>query len=470
MDAGLVVLGQFIQATRDAGYRGTASAIAELVDNAYEASAQRVTIAIAREEVSLVVSVLDDGAGMTPETMFVALQFGGSTRFNSRTGVGRYGMGLPNSSVSQARRVDLYSWQGASSFWTYLDVDEVMAGTQSCIPAPEQREPTVSRGKCGTLVTWTKCDRLDHEDPDVLAEQLRERLGRIFRHRLWEGRSLHVNGIAVASIDPLYLHDGSAQQVGPPLDFEIRSGARSSVIRVVFSALPVRLWESLPNAEKRRRGIAKQAGISIVRAGREIDTGWHFMGAKRRENYDDWWRAEVQFAPELDELFGVTHTKQGIRPTAALVEMLTPDMETIAHRLNAEIRTTFADLRATQAQPMSSGVATRKAFCLEPPRRSNGNGISYAIRHAVLEELSFFVPRVSAEEIVVLLNEEHPFWHRLYHDLATSTSAEARLFRQHLELILFAAARAEGTVGIRERKTAQKLRETWSNALAAFLA
>src|SRR6266849_940674 len=104
--SGLVVLGQFIQATRDAGYRGTGSAIAELVDNAYEAGGQRVTISITTAEEGLGVSVLDDGSGMTPETMRVALQFGGSTRFNSRTGVGRYGMGLPNSSVSQARRVD----------------------------------------------------------------------------------------------------------------------------------------------------------------------------------------------------------------------------------------------------------------------------------------------------------------------------------------------------------------------------
>ena len=37
--SGLVFLMQFIQATRDAGYRGTGSAIAELVDNAYEAGA-----------------------------------------------------------------------------------------------------------------------------------------------------------------------------------------------------------------------------------------------------------------------------------------------------------------------------------------------------------------------------------------------------------------------------------------------
>jgi hypothetical protein len=145
-------------------------------------------------------------------------------------------------------------------------------------------------------------------------------------------------------------------------------------------------------------------------------------------------------------------------------------MEAIAHRLNAEIRATFTAIRSAGARPASAGIAARRDFSLEPPKRVNGNGINYAIRSAALDELSFFVPRISRQEIVVLLNEEHPFWHRLYHDLAMSDSAEARRFRQHLELVLFAAARAEGSIGTTERKTVLKLRETWSNALAAFLA
>ena len=55
-------------------------------------------------------------------------------------------------------------------------------------------------------------------------------------------------------------------------------------------------WYSLSNEEKNARGIAKNAGVSIVRAGREIDCGWFFMGQKRKENYDDWWRCEVRFS------------------------------------------------------------------------------------------------------------------------------------------------------------------------------
>ena len=86
--------------------------------------------------------------------------------------------------------------------------------------------------------------------------------------------------------------------------------------------LPVEEWCSLSNEEKNAHGISKGAGVSVVRGGREIDCGWYFMGSKRKENYDDWWRCEISFSPELDELFGVTHTKQKIYPNEMLESIL----------------------------------------------------------------------------------------------------------------------------------------------------
>ncbi len=75
------------------------------------------------------VSILDDGAGMDEDTLTEALRFGGTTRFNSRRGLGRFGMGLPNASLSQARRVDVFTWQkGEPPIASYLDVDQIVSG------------------------------------------------------------------------------------------------------------------------------------------------------------------------------------------------------------------------------------------------------------------------------------------------------------------------------------------------------
>src|SRR6185503_9817521 len=129
-------LEQFIEATRDSGYKSTASSVAELIDNSLEAGATDIEIYFNESSTRQIqVSVRDNGCGMTPAVLRLALRFGGSTRFNSRQGTGRYGMGLPNSSLSRARRVDVYTWRTPKIvWWSYLDVDEVASGKLSSVP------------------------------------------------------------------------------------------------------------------------------------------------------------------------------------------------------------------------------------------------------------------------------------------------------------------------------------------------
>jgi DNA topoisomerase VI subunit B len=120
----------FLLATRDAGYRSTSQAVAEFVDNAIQAKARRVHIEVSPSPDSrypLQVSVIDDGTGMDAEGLAHALTFGGSSRFNDRTSLGRYGMGLPNGALSRAQRVEVYSWQGSDVLRSYLDIDAVTA-------------------------------------------------------------------------------------------------------------------------------------------------------------------------------------------------------------------------------------------------------------------------------------------------------------------------------------------------------
>src|SRR5581483_6272957 len=85
-DDTLVAIDRFFLATRDSGYKGTPSAIAELVDNALQAGASHIAINIEPDETkgdgSLRIEVIDNGTGMDEPTLHQALRFGGSTRFN----------------------------------------------------------------------------------------------------------------------------------------------------------------------------------------------------------------------------------------------------------------------------------------------------------------------------------------------------------------------------------------------------
>jgi hypothetical protein len=177
-------------ATRGSGYKGTASAISELVDNSIQAGATRIALTIAAktsddEDSSIEVSVLDNGCGMDAATLPQALRFGGSSRFGDRRGLGRYAMGLPNASLSQAKRVTVFTWQRSKHsqresaprrrvYSSYLDVDEIVRCEMTEVPAPQVvKSPPVScASTSGTLVCWSGCDRLDNRRASTIVRKL----------------------------------------------------------------------------------------------------------------------------------------------------------------------------------------------------------------------------------------------------------------------------------------------------------
>ena len=91
-DHSIVALREFIQATRDSGYKGTASAVSELIDNSLQAGATEICINLSVDDNEpqhpVMMRIQDNGCGMNAETLRQALRFGGSTRFNDRSGMG----------------------------------------------------------------------------------------------------------------------------------------------------------------------------------------------------------------------------------------------------------------------------------------------------------------------------------------------------------------------------------------------
>lgn len=522
-DCPIIALDKFIQATRDSGYKGTASAISELIDNSLQAkaSAIEVTISEVDGEPPLEVSIFDNGGGMDPFTLRHALRFGGSSRFDDRSGLGRYGMGLPNSSLSQANRVSVYTWQTldkaraaksrggkepttAVVYSSYLDVDEIARGELQHVPVPKavSGPPTSCRGASGTLVVWQRCDRLDNRRISTLERKISAELGRRFRHFLWSGVRLTVNGTPVQALDPLYLNPKAKHQggeiFGEELSYEIaidpsNLAKGTSKVSVRFSELPVHEWQALSNDEKRALGISKGAGVSVVRGGREVDYGWFFLGDKRRENYDDWWRCEIRFEPALDEAFGITHTKQQIRPKTYLLEALTPDLEAMARVLNARARKAHLTTKAQERFTEAEDVASKRDRLLKPLSHAPEEGARtlmaelkkrhpklrtasadkatgrYAILEAPLKETVFFSVARDADRLVLVLNPAHPFYARVYRPLAESDSARDKELRVSLELLLLAAARSEAATSGRRSETVGQFRLDWSNTLATFL-
>ena len=342
-----------IRAMRDSGYRNTAYALAELIDNSVQAGAKEVEVICieerqminkhARRRISTI-GVLDNGSGMDPGVLQIALQFGNGTRLNDRSGIGRFGMGLPNSSISQCRRVGVWTWQNGpdNAMYTYLDVDEIERGSLTAVPEPqvsalppEWRKRSNIVDTTGTLVLWSHFDdyRLTWRGANATLRNTEELVGRIYRKFIDNGQ-VTIRLLALENEnptsddyvrvnDPLYLMKYSSTPA--PFDEQPmfqKWGEKDEVFLIEYGdaeyEVKVRVsWareETLTEDGSRRGALpygkhaAKNLGVSIVRAGRELDLdrGW----INSYDTRERWWGVEVEFPPALDEIFGVTNNKQ----------------------------------------------------------------------------------------------------------------------------------------------------------------
>ena len=140
-----------ILAIRDSRYHNSAYAIAELLDNSIEAGAPLIELLCMEDSLRVElrsrrrvseIAVLDNGEGMNAKTLLEALKFDGGTRHDSTTGIGKYGMGLPTSSMSQCKRVDVWTWQDGwqSALHSSIDADEIEGGTTKYLFLTETRQ------------------------------------------------------------------------------------------------------------------------------------------------------------------------------------------------------------------------------------------------------------------------------------------------------------------------------------------
>src|SRR6185437_11995573 len=142
-----------LESQRKSGYRSTAAAAREIVDNAVEAGAKRVHVVFnrpsnlerqskqRRDEVSAVAFV-DDGSGMIPLMARYALSWGGGTHFDDPDFIGRFGFGLPNASINQTKRVDVYTRTGSSKRFTkaWLDISDFKGYSTQVVPEPVESD------------------------------------------------------------------------------------------------------------------------------------------------------------------------------------------------------------------------------------------------------------------------------------------------------------------------------------------
>lgn len=373
-----------LKAMMNLGYKHTDAAVAEIIDNSIEADAKNIDVIVIQAPGGKTrsvwqvktIAVLDDGCGIEPELLTRILSFGyGTHRDASRTPeaesfgkLGKFGVGLPNASISQAKDVSVYSWQGGieNTYVTELFVDKILSGDEeSQHPAKAAKIPNslssifnalkIKISNSGTLVVWDRVtERCNWSKGTTLVDKVEERVGRVFR-KFIDSRRVKIrisvfneNKLDKSIIepkfvrvnDPLFLMPNSIADSFrsedkipipegeslfnryPPESytcFDLKVPFRNSndeddeaIVKIRFSKCRQELRQRV---NKRYAGSTRvgqltrrNQGVSILRAGRELELSQTWLTEDTRNR---WIGAEIDFPPALDDCFGVASTKQG---------------------------------------------------------------------------------------------------------------------------------------------------------------
>lgn len=364
-------LGQtFIHSLRDVGYNNTVWAVCEHVDNAIQWGAKEVRVYFRQRgrkgDLKIDALVLDNGQGMPPEVLRVAMSFGGSMVYDQRNGIGRFGVGMKTAALSMGPRLEVYSWQEKGAYYLMdLDVETIGANQRNTLelPEPSLRDRLPSEvaeiliepmeypraddqelvatsaddladhlGAHGTIVYVPNCDRLTHKQARTLTDHATRDMARIYRRMIAKGVKLYVNNRRIDPFDPTYsmpearhskledLHKLGATRsrlvntwtIDIPVEEESRVTAPVSVR---LYALPIESWQALPRKVlKNDLHVYEEHQVSFMRNDREVDIRAFPELSGMRHATSIWLRIQIDFDGQLDEALGVAMTKQGVRP------------------------------------------------------------------------------------------------------------------------------------------------------------
>lgn len=352
-----------VRAMRSSGFKSTDHAVAELIDNSIQAgigSGNKTTnveviciqkmVPVASRHAKRISEILvyDNAGGMDPDLLRKALMFGQGTNLDqvNQKGIGKFGMGLPNASISQCKNVDVYSWRDGKTFHTYLDIGKILDGRLREVPEaqevelPERYKAMIQSDieDSGTLVVWRNLDKTTWVRHKAFFRNSELLIGRLYRRFIADG-SARVRFAAYDSVengqdefldelfvrpnDPLMLTSGTSapdeyaekaafEEFGQPdkLVITLPDGSESElIIRYSVAKQETRdTGEQSAGSTPIGKYVKRNVGVSIVRAGRELELNQSWVNPS--EVRDRWWGIEIEFQPELDDIFGVTNDKQ----------------------------------------------------------------------------------------------------------------------------------------------------------------
>lgn len=310
-------------------------AVADLVDNSVSADAKVIDVEFTWEGPRSWVAIVDDGSGMSEESLVTAMTVAARWSATDRTGtdLGRYGVGLKAASFSQCRLLTVCTAQGdgrwATRTWDLDVVEET--GEWRLLHEPPfdagQILDTLTRGRShGTVVLWQRLRGYQHTPTsDKKTQQsfyeetskVSLHLGLVFARFLGRSSALNIRvaGSVVQAWDPFLASHPSTRRLP-----EEKLPLEGHLVRVRPFVLPS--VQRLNPAEAAEGGGAKgwlrQQGFYVYRRDRLILSGsWLGIRGLRREEKYNLARISIDIPAETDAQWQVDVRKATVvRPVA----------------------------------------------------------------------------------------------------------------------------------------------------------
>jgi hypothetical protein len=473
---------------RDTGYDFNA-AVADILDNSIAAGADKIHVRLEVDFAdSVIISVVDNGHGMTEEGLVNAMKYGSSKRASAKS-LGKFGMGLKTASTAFCRRLSVASRDAGASplLRATWDLDEMAKRNSwdleiaAADAAHAQVLDEVAAGGPGTLVLWENVDRINAPDGqpirktvDKLASGLRDHIGVVFQ-RFLDGNDsrernvdIKLNGESVVAWDPFCIIETKEPVAEKKMDVRLQDGTQTSFVVRAF-VLP-RKEEFSSDANRLAARISNERqGLYIYRENRLIH-GPDWMNMFKQEPHYSLLRVELSFDHTLDNAFQVDIKKSRIELNSGLYEWLR-DRFLSGPRREAETRyrkgaAGVAKGAAVLLHSSASNVIEQKASALKTAAVSkvdettgkvtvsNNSGVTtttvrilnaedvgsaHVVTNGTLEHGVLWEPTIGKNSrAAVALNTGHPFYTKAYLPNKSNSSVI-----QALDYLLWALAQAE---------------------------
>ena len=303
------------------------TAIADIVDNSFDADADSVNVFINDDHIVIV----DDGYGMSQDIMKEAIKLGSDTS-KEQSCLGKFGMGLVTASISMGRKLEVFSKTiDDEPSKVVLDlnyIEETNNWVGISEPADDNETKVLNSLGHGTIVKISQLDSIKAG----LIPSLTKHLRLVFRNFLMAGREITVNSEVLTPIDPLN-RDLNDTEILLDDDIEIEG----ENVHVVVAHIDTNKSDEATkyNDASHLKVSPATQGFYIVRNNREIAEA-QLLGISTRHPSLNRFRCEISYNGDLDDVFGINFTKNHVEISQALQDKISarvkPLMSLIANQ------------------------------------------------------------------------------------------------------------------------------------------